>query len=159
MVEFSFRRTYREATYKLQKKKPKLSSDTLNNDIVDTYGLFQDIKSINSSAEQKSDRSAVPQFRPQLENHYLPEPEADTLFKNLHRTKYQLSRRLLQIQLRIKMCSPQNCNKCMKMIHLVSSPIKAVRNSNPIAVPVGSRNLVDFRIYSWKIANFENKFL
>ena len=127
MVEFSFRRTYREATYKVNKKKAKLSSDKLKNDIVDTYGLFQDIKTMNSSAGQKSGQSTVPQFGPQLENHYFSEVEANTLSKKFHRTKYQFSRRLLHIQLRLKMCSPQNCNKCMKMIHLVSSPIKAVR--------------------------------
>ena len=93
MTELSFRRTYRETTYKATAKK------------------------------SKSD-----QFGQQLANHSLAEAETDTLSENLHRTKYQFSQRLLHIQLRIQMCSPQNCNKCMKMIHLVSSPIKAVRN-------------------------------
>ena len=100
MTELSFRRTYRETTYKATTKK------------------------------SKSSQLAVHQFGPQLANDSLAEAETDTLSENLHRTKYQFSQRLLHIQLRIQMCSPQNCNKCMKMIHLVSSPIKAVRNSN-----------------------------
>ena len=98
MAELSFRRTYRETTYKATTKK------------------------------SKSGQLAVDQFGPQLANHSLAEAETDPLSENLHRTKYQFRQRLLHIQLRIQMCSPKNCNKCMKMIHLVSSPIKAVRN-------------------------------